>query len=324
MSAPNGSQSAVRPRQPRAAGMPQQERLRTEADHVGTAVERTGLRQASTFPIQEILGAEGQFGSEGEGTGNLVARNEQFLGFGTGRCCCLGQVEGRLAIAQRVHGIEYRLAPEHVVLAGLDTELGVVAHLGVVEHEGIEDFAGRPAVVALGIVAQVRAAENGRCRRTSAKPGDRRKFIVAVHERVGVRTGIFISLVVPTRGADTKAHLALVDHIQFGQQVDTVGDVGAGLAEVVITVVAVGRPQNALVGTLRTHAIVVLDSVVETNGPVFAARIQLDSVGGRQGRGQDSGSEQLAPRAEIATLHRVIHLYCFCCGLPSDLAANDG
>ncbi|MOA32671.1 hypothetical protein D3C78_1539100 [compost metagenome] len=84
MSAPNGGQGAVRPRQPRAAGMPQQERLRTEADHVGTAVERTGLRQPSTFPIQEILGAEGQFGSEGEGGGNLVTRNEQFLGFGTG------------------------------------------------------------------------------------------------------------------------------------------------------------------------------------------------------------------------------------------------
>ncbi|MND41826.1 hypothetical protein D3C80_325820 [compost metagenome] len=224
-----------------------------------------------------------------------------------------------------MHRTEYRLAPEHVVLASLDTQQGLFANLGVVEHEGIEDFTGRPAVVTLGIVAQVRAAENGRCRRTSAKPGDRRKFIVAIHERVGVRTGIFISLVVPTGGADTKAHLALVDHIQFGQQVDTVGDVGAGLAEVVITVVAIGCAQNALVGTFRTHAIVVLDGVVETDRPVLATGIQLESVGSRQARGQDSRGEQLASRRqEVATLHRVIHLYCFCCGLTSDLAANDG
>ncbi|MOA58634.1 hypothetical protein D3C78_1830600 [compost metagenome] len=60
-----------------------------------------------------------------------------------------------------MHRVEQGLAPEHVVLAGLYAKQGFFPHFGAVEHESIENLSGRAAVVALGIVAQVRATEIG-------------------------------------------------------------------------------------------------------------------------------------------------------------------
>ncbi|MNP08031.1 hypothetical protein D3C76_1000850 [compost metagenome] len=66
MATADGCQCAVRPRQPRTAGMPEQKRLSAETQHVGPAVVGTSLRQARAVPIKEILGAESQFGVEGQ------------------------------------------------------------------------------------------------------------------------------------------------------------------------------------------------------------------------------------------------------------------
>ncbi|MNF85761.1 hypothetical protein D3C84_681700 [compost metagenome] len=266
-------------------GVAQQERLRAEADQVGTTVVGARFRQTRGIPIEEILGTHGQLGIDGERHRQLVTRNEQFLGLGTRRRGKLGQVEAGLAIADRVHRVENGLAPEHVVLTSLDAEHRLLAHFGAVEHEGIEDFARRTAVVALGIVAQVRAAVADVVTVDPCQArvvGDQaRTRIVAVDERVGVGAGVVIGLVVPAGGADAKAHGVLVDHVHFGQQIDTVGDVGPGLAEVVVAVVIVRRSQHAFVGAFGAHAIVVLDGVIHADVPVRIPRLDLDRMGRR-------------------------------------------
>ncbi|MNQ74521.1 hypothetical protein D3C85_892800 [compost metagenome] len=295
--------------------MAEEEGLRALAQQIGTTVIGAGLGQACSVPLEEVLGTQGQFGVDGQGGGNLVARHEQLLGFGAGRGRRLGQVEGGLAVADRVRCAEHGLAPEHVVLAKLEAQQRLFADFGVVEQEGIENLAGRAAVVALGVVAQMRAAKNGRGWRVTAPSRNRRKLVVAVDERIGIGAGIVIGLVVPARGADAEAHAVLVDHVELGQQVDPVGDIGAGLAEVVVAVVAVGGAEHALVGALGAHAIVVLDGVIESDSPVFATGIQFEGMGGRQARYQDCRGQQAAPHGQdVVTLHWMMHL-CFCCGL---------
>ncbi|MNE59378.1 hypothetical protein D3C80_1544650 [compost metagenome] len=150
----------------------------------------------------------------------------------------------------------------------------------------------------------MRGAKNG-CRTwTPAKPCDRRKIVVAVGKRVGVGAGVVIGLVVPARRADTKTGLVLIDHIQLGQQVDTVGDIGPGLAEIVVTVVTVRRTEHTFIGTLGAHAVVVLDGVVETHGPVFTASVQFQGIGRRKAGGEDGRYQQpTARRQEVVTLH---------------------
>ncbi|MNG27763.1 hypothetical protein D3C84_1129290 [compost metagenome] len=64
-----------------------------------------------------------------------------------------------------MHRAENSFAPEHVVLADLEAEQGLLAYFGAVEHEGIENLARRSAVIALGISAQMRAAEGRMNRR---------------------------------------------------------------------------------------------------------------------------------------------------------------
>ncbi|MNF97162.1 hypothetical protein D3C84_799810 [compost metagenome] len=109
----------ARRQQPSEASVSEQEGLCPLADQVGTAVIGTGLGQAGSIPLEEVLGADGQLGIDLEVGGNLVARNEQLLGLGAWRSRQLGQVQTRLAIAQRVHRVEQGLAPEQVMLADL-------------------------------------------------------------------------------------------------------------------------------------------------------------------------------------------------------------
>ncbi|MNM74542.1 hypothetical protein D3C81_863060 [compost metagenome] len=216
-----------------------------------------------------------------------------------------------------MHRVEQGLAPEQVVLAQLGTDLRFVTDFAAHEHESIEHFAGRAAVVALGIVAQVRAAQRHAGARQAIEAGiDAGLVTVAVDERVAVGTGVVVGLVVPTGGADTKAGVALVDHVQLGQQVDAVGDVGTGLAEVVVTVVAVGGAEQALVGAFGTHAIVVLDGIVEANGPVFVAGVDFERLGARQREQADGTSEQAALwfHSTVSAMfwHYDCSTYCYC------------
>ncbi|MCY1401931.1 hypothetical protein D9M71_170580 [compost metagenome] len=291
MAATDVGQRAVWASQPRTAGVAEEEGLGAEAHQVRAAVIGAGFRQTRRVPREEVLGGNGQFRIDRVGRGNLLARDEQLLGLGARGSRQLGQVQARLAVADRVHRVENGLAPEHVVLAGLDVDLRFVADLGAPEREGIEDLAGRTAVVALGVIAQVRTAE--------ARIGgagladDSREVTIAVDERVGAGAGVLVGPVVPGGGADTHALVAAVDHVQFGQQVDTVGDVGARLAEVVVAIVVVRRPQHALVGALGTHAVVVLDGVVEAHRPVGVARIDFEGLHARRAeRRQDRRCQQ--------------------------------
>ncbi|MDT4852462.1 hypothetical protein FQZ97_866960 [compost metagenome] len=175
------------------------------------------------------------------------------------------------------------------MLTGLGAEQRLITHFGAVEHEGVENLAGRATVVALGIAAQVRIAIAQSI--AVGEPPDLEMLAdhaagrtIAIDERIGVGAGVVVGLVVPTGRTDAKAHAVLVHHIELGEQVDAVGDVGAGLAEVVVAVVAVGGAEHALIGALGAHAIVVLDGVIEADSPVFATAIQFEGMGGRQAR----------------------------------------
>ncbi|MCY1399845.1 hypothetical protein D9M71_149130 [compost metagenome] len=320
----DGGQGAVRAGQARAAGVAEQEGLGAEAHQVGAAVVGAGFRQARGVPLEEVLGGDGQLRVDGEGGGNLLARDEQLLRLGARGLRQLGEVQAGLAVADRVHRIEDGLAPEHVVLAGLDVELRFLADLGAPEHEGIEDLAGRTVVVALGVVAQVRAAEG---RIAGARlADDAGEGVVAVDEGVGVGPGVLVGLVVPAGGADAEALLALVDHVQLGEQVDAVGDVGSRLAEVVVAVVVVRGVQHALVGTFGTHAVVVLDGVVEAHRPVGVAGVDFERLctGRAQRGGQDGRGEQGAAQGRVLAVdHRAGSISC-CCGSPHPCHAGAG
>ncbi|MCY1235413.1 hypothetical protein D9M72_480280 [compost metagenome] len=218
-----------------------------------------------------------------------------------------------------MHRVEEGLAPVDVVLAGLDAEHRLLAHFGAVEHEGIEDFPGRTGVVTLGVVAQVRTAiadvvvgDTGQARVV----GDQaRACIIAVDERVGVGTGVLIGFVVPTGGADTKAHFLFINNIHLGQQVDTVGDVGPGLTEVVITIVVVRRAEHALVGAFGAYAVVVLDGVVQAHRPIRATGIELERVAGdRHDCNDNSYGQRTATQDEGLTVFHMagsISYYCW-------------
>ncbi|MNJ35942.1 hypothetical protein D3C77_307100 [compost metagenome] len=295
MTTANGGQCPSHRDQPGGTGMAEEEALGALAHQVRAAIVGAGFRQAGCVPVQEVLGADGQLRVHQERGGQLIARYEQLFGFGAGRGRELGQVQARLAIAERVHRVEQGLTPEQVVLAQLAAQLRVLTDVGAHEHECIEHFAGRAAVVALGVVAQVRAAQwrAGTWQAIEARV-DAGGVTVAVDERVGIGAGVVIGLVVPTGGTDTKAHVALVDHVQLGEQVYPVGDVGTGLAKVVVAIVVVRRGEHALVGAFSANAVVVLDGVVQAHGPVFTAGIDFKRLGTWQCEQADGAGQQTA------------------------------
>ncbi|MNZ55986.1 hypothetical protein D3C78_739220 [compost metagenome] len=281
--------------------MTEEEALGALTHHIGAAIIGACFRQPGGIPFEEILRADGQFRVHQKRGGQLVARYEQFLGLSARRRRQLGQVEAGLAIAERVHRVEQGFAPEQVVLTQLAAQLRAFADFGAHEHERIEHFTRRAAVIALGIVAQVRAAQRrAGARQTVEARNDAGTVAVAVDERVGIGAGVVVSLVIPAGGADAKAHAALVDHIQLGQQVDAVGDVGTGFAKVVIAVVVVRRCQHALVGAFGAYAVVVLDGVVQAHGPVFVTGIDFERLGARQCEQTDGAGEQMTLRCHSA------------------------
>ncbi|MCY1410254.1 hypothetical protein D9M71_256200 [compost metagenome] len=163
----------------------------------------------------------------------------------------------------------------------------------------------------------MRAAQGYASTRQAIEAGaDARLITVAIDERVAVGTGVVVGLVVPAGSADAKTGVALIHHIQLGQQVDPVGDVGAGLAEVVVTVVAVGRAQHALVGAFRAHAIIVFDGIVQAHGPVFIAGLDFNGLGGGQREQGDGAGEQAAlwlhGRVNAVFWHYDGSTYCYC------------
>ena len=184
------------------------------------------------------------------------------------------------------------------MLTYLDPEQGLVTQLHVVEHEGVEQLAGGAMVIAVGIVAQMTVA------RHRGLPDDAGAGAVAVDEGVLVSADVAIGVVIPAGGADAKAGVALVHHVQLGQQIEAGGDGIAGILEVVIPIVVVRGGEHPLVGTLGAHAVVELAGVVEANGPLFASGIDFDRLNGGHEDGRN-GRRQQAEAQDAATMTRV-------------------
>ncbi|MCY1409534.1 hypothetical protein D9M71_248850 [compost metagenome] len=115
----------------------------------------TRFRQARGVPTEEVLGAQGQLRAKGQAAGQLVARDEQFLGLGARHCQPLGDVQARLAITVAVGEGQDAFAPVLGMAAQLGAEQGFVTDLGAAKHEGIEDFRRRSVVVTVGITADM-------------------------------------------------------------------------------------------------------------------------------------------------------------------------
>ncbi|MNC13497.1 hypothetical protein D3C75_612460 [compost metagenome] len=294
----NVAEGAARSGQARPAGVAQQEGLGTEAHQIRAAVIGAGFRQAGGVPVQEVLGGEGPLRVQGEGGGDLVAGHEQLFRFRPRGCRKFGEIQAGLAIAEGVHRAQQGFPPEDVVLAYLDPEQGFVTHLHVVEHEGIEQLAGGAMVVAIRIVAQMTVA------RHRGQPDDAGAGAVAVDEGVLVSADVAVGIVIPAGGADAKAGVALVHHVQLGQQIEAGGDGIAGILEVVIPIVVVRGGEHPLVGTLGAHAVVELAGVVEANGPLFASGIDFDRLNGGHEDGRN-GRRQQAEAQDAATMTRV-------------------
>ncbi|MCY1299161.1 hypothetical protein D9M70_486790 [compost metagenome] len=175
------------------------------------------------------------------------------------------------------------------MLAQLCTEYRLLAHLGAVEDKGIEDFTGRTVVIAIGITAQPvllcnLAAQRipGLNRAARCGAGCNQVTRIARLPGKGVGTGahIVIGMVVPTGGADTKAHFPLVRHVQFGEQVDPLGH-RATDTEILIAVIEVGGAGDLRVLTFHPLTITGLEGVIETHGPPFTAIAKFESLGSR-------------------------------------------
>ncbi|MNL22223.1 hypothetical protein D3C87_1435560 [compost metagenome] len=154
-----------------------------------------------------------------------------------------------------------------------------------------------------------------------------RRLAITVTEGIGTGADVVIRLVIPARSTDAKALAALVNHIQLGQQVNTIGNIGAGSSEVIVTVVAVRCPQRALVRIFGAHTVVVLDGVIKTHLPVRVAGIQFEGMGCRHGRCQDGQGQQTVTRGGVAITFIVMHdiiaafLYFFFARLPKGRSA---
>ncbi|MNK96433.1 hypothetical protein D3C87_1167120 [compost metagenome] len=195
------------------------------------------------------------------------------------------------------------------MLAYLDPEQRFVAHFHVVEHEGIEQLAGGAMVVAIRIVAQMTVA------RHRGQPDDAGAGAVAVDEGVLVSADVAVGIVIPAGGADAKAGVALVHHIQLGQQIEAGGDGIAGILEVVVPVVVVRGGKHPRIGTLGAHAVVELAGVVEANGPVFTLCVDFDRLNaghedGRYGRRQQAEAQGTATMTRVLVIHYSLSECC--------------
>ncbi|MNG04230.1 hypothetical protein D3C84_873490 [compost metagenome] len=132
-----------------------------------------------------------------------------------------------------------------------------LAQVEAAEDEGVENLAGGSLVEALGVgrvlVVDVAAGPHGR--------------FAGFQVRIAVGFAIAVGMVVPGCGTDAEAVVALVDQVEFAEQVESVGDDVAGICKAVFALVE-GRVVADAVGVLGAHAEVVAQGVVPADGQV--------------------------------------------------------
>ncbi|MNM86823.1 hypothetical protein D3C81_989870 [compost metagenome] len=294
-------------------GHRQPEDIAAVAQHVIGAHVGTAFGQARVVEFEEVLRGQGQFRVDRVTQRQLLARQEQLLGFGSRHVVQLGQVQCRLAIVDAVGGVEQGLAPVHRVPAKLAAQHRLVADLGVVEHEGVEKLARRPIVVTVAVTAQAMVVgratgQHGTCGQATGRARQHQVAGIALlaGKRVGIRPHVVIGMVVPAGGADPHAHAALVNDIQFGEQVQTLRDRAAD-AEVLVAVVEVGGAGNLGVFAFDPLAVAQLGGVVEAHVPVGVGEVQLECLGSRRTGDQQQRCQQVTAGKAEENVFIVVH-----------------
>ncbi|MNZ13117.1 hypothetical protein D3C78_300060 [compost metagenome] len=273
----------------------QRQVVTTTLDTVVEAQVGAGLRQARRVPVEEVLRAQGEFRVQRQAGGQLVARDEQFLGLGARNGQALSEVQARLAIAVAVGEGEDGFAPVLGMAAELGAEQGLLAEFHAAEDKGVEELGRRTIVVTVGVAA------------------DAPRIRAAIVELVGRRVeaaDLVIGVVVPAVAADAKAHPLLVHHVQFGQQVDALRHRAAG-GKVAVAVVVVEGVGQLGVGAFHPLGVVQLEGVVETHGPVLAARVELEGLHRSESQpSHDRGCQDPSAEVRVTDLIVVVHLTC--------------
>ncbi|MNO92380.1 hypothetical protein D3C76_839520 [compost metagenome] len=204
----------------------------------------------------------------------------------------------------------------------LGAEHRLLADLGAVEHEGIEDLAGGTVVITICVAAQAMLAGRVAVQRIAGldRPGLPRRDQVAgivrlPWKRVGIGADIVIGMVVPARGTDPKTHLALIDHVQLGQQVDPLGHRTAD-TEILVTVVVVGGAGNLRILAFHPLTVTGLQGVIETHGPILTIT-EFKGLGSRHGREQCGAGQQaqMQRTGSCRGVHCVVSVFCCFCFL---------
>ncbi|MNN23342.1 hypothetical protein D3C81_1367370 [compost metagenome] len=143
-------------------------------------------------------------------------------------------------------------------------------------------------------------------------------------QRAGVVVGLVVDVVVPGCTAQAQAVVALVAQVEFGQQVEAVGD--QALVEVAVTIVGVGLRTDGVVGDAGidiTHAPggAVLDGVVPGHAEIRIAAVDLEGecrTADREAGTHASDREKSLFQTKLRQTGAVVHVLilenlCCCC-----------
>ncbi|MNI37932.1 hypothetical protein D3C73_920480 [compost metagenome] len=177
------------------------ERLATLLVDIGKTQIAAGFGDSRWPPFEEILRSERPLGVDLQLRGNLISRQVKLLGLDPRQCQRLALIQWRLTVGDAMDGAsaQQRLTPVHRMAAQASLERHI-GHFILAKNEGIHPFAGRSFVIAVCVAAKT-------CGRTTTGV----KVIGGGDAVVVQVTGI--GGVVPERGTDPCAVLALVDEI---------------------------------------------------------------------------------------------------------------
>ena len=134
----------------------------------------------------------------------------------------------------------------------------LVAQIEIAVHEGVSELRLAPLQVA-GVMSELVGCDAERVHRF------RRVVVIAT----------VVYVVVPGRAADPRAH-CFVAGVEFGEQVQAIGD--QATTEVTVAVVQVGVGGELVGGLLHAPGVAVLDGVVPADRQVLVTSVELESL----------------------------------------------
>lgn len=234
---------------------------------IGEAEIAAGGGQARLAPLHLVIGAQRHVGVDLQLAGNLSDRPRDFLELRVRHRQRACQVEGRLCTGDAVAAKEQALAVELGEATGLEVEVHARGRQ-VAVHEGIEKL-GLATVQLLGCTREFVVRRRAL---VDQRPAERTRVVVR----------LVVHLVVPGSAAEAEPHVALEAHVEFGEQVEAIGDQAA--VKIEVPVIGIRLRPDRVVRHLRVHAThppagAVLDGVVPRHADIRVAGVDLERRG---------------------------------------------